>query len=168
LKNLLVVLFIIVIVSVIVLGCSKSEPQPELQQDTIEYASSGSAIDEAGKAMQSLDAFLRSVTTTTTAPVQRKIETVQASIEASEHIWDTMAYCETGGNWSTNTGNGYGGGLQFAHTGSWSTWRSYGGTEFTEHPWEASREQQIVIAERVLQSSGWKAWPGCARKNGLL
>jgi len=167
LKNLLIVLFIIV-VSVILLGCSESEQQPQMQEQGVEYASSGSAIDEAGKAMQSLDAFLRSVTTTTTAPVQWKIETVQAPTEATEDIWDRMAYCESGGNWSTNTGNGYGGGLQFAHTNSWSTWRSYGGTEFTQHPWEASREQQIVVAERVLQSSGWKAWPGCARKNGLL
>lgn len=82
--------------------------------------------------------------------------------------WDQLAQCETGGNWATNTGNGFGGGLQFMHQRSYSTWLSFGGGEFAPHPWEASREQQIVIAERVLSSSGWGAWPGCSRKYGWL
>jgi hypothetical protein len=82
--------------------------------------------------------------------------------------WDRLAQCEAGGNWATNTGNGFGGGLQFMHQRSYSTWLSYGGGEFAPHPWEASREQQIVIAERVLAGSGWKAWPGCSRKFGWL
>jgi hypothetical protein len=82
--------------------------------------------------------------------------------------WDQLAQCEAGGNWATNTGNGFGGGLQFMHQRSYSTWLSYGGGEFAPHPWEASREQQIVIAERVLEGSGWKAWPGCSRKFGWL
>jgi hypothetical protein len=78
--------------------------------------------------------------------------------------WDRLAQCEAGGNWATNTGNGFGGGLQFMHQRSYSTWLSFGGGEFAPHPWEASREQQIVVAERVLASSGWSAWPGCSRK----
>jgi hypothetical protein len=82
--------------------------------------------------------------------------------------WDRLAQCECGGNWGCNTGNGFGGGLQFMHQRSYSTWLSYGGGEFAPHPWEASREQQIVIAERVLAGSGWKAWPGCSRKFGWL
>jgi hypothetical protein len=82
--------------------------------------------------------------------------------------WDQLAQCECGGNWGCNTGNGFGGGLQFMHQRSYSTWLSYGGGEFAPHPWEASREQQIVIAERVLAGSGWKAWPGCSRKFGWL
>jgi hypothetical protein len=82
--------------------------------------------------------------------------------------WDQLAQCETGGNWATNTGNGYGGGLQFAHQRSWSTWLSYGGGEFAPNPWDASREQQIVVAERVLAGSGWGAWPGCSRRYGWL
>lgn len=82
--------------------------------------------------------------------------------------WDQLAQCEAGGNWATNTGNGFGGGLQFMHQRSYSTWLSFGGGEFAPHPWEASREQQIVIAERVLASSGWGAWPGCSRKFGWL
>jgi hypothetical protein len=82
--------------------------------------------------------------------------------------WDRLAQCEAGGNWATNTGNGFGGGLQFMHQRSYSTWLSFGGGEFAPHPWEASREQQIVVAERVLASSGWTAWPGCSRRFGWL
>ncbi len=82
--------------------------------------------------------------------------------------WDRLAQCECGGNWGCNTGNGFGGGLQFMHQRSYSTWLSFGGGEFAPHPWEATREQQIVIAEKVLASSGWSAWPGCSRKFGWL
>lgn len=82
--------------------------------------------------------------------------------------WDQLAQCEAGGNWARNSGNGFGGGLQFMHQSSYSTWLSFGGGEFAPHPWEATREQQIVVAERVLASSGWNAWPGCSRKFGWL
>jgi hypothetical protein len=82
--------------------------------------------------------------------------------------WDQLAQCECGGNWGCNTGNGFGGGLQFMHQRSYSTWLSFGGGEFAPNPWDASREQQIIIAERVLASSGWKAWPGCSKKFGWL
>jgi hypothetical protein len=78
-------------------------------------------------------------------------------------VWDSLAQCEAGGNWASNTGNGYSGGLQFAA----STWRSHGGGEFASSAGQASREQQIVVAERVLASSGWGAWPACSRKLGL-
>ena len=80
--------------------------------------------------------------------------------------WDKLAQCESGGNWATNTGNGFGGGLQFMHGNGYSTWLSFGGGEFAADPWNATREQQIVVAERVLASSGWGAWPGCTRKFG--
>ena len=103
-------------------------------------------------------------TTTTTVPVLRNTPPATSSAER----WDQLAQCETGGRWDANDGNGYGGALQFAHSASWSTWLSFGGGEFAPHPWEASREQQIDIAERVLASSGWRAWPGCARLNGWL
>ena len=119
----------------------------------------------AGQALAELEVFLHTVTTTTTRPAPPQAANYAAG-DGSR--WDQLAQCETGGNWATNTGNGFGGGLQFAHTSRWSTWLSYGGGEFAPHPWEASREQQIDIAERVLASSGWRAWPGCSRKNGWL
>jgi resuscitation-promoting factor RpfB len=78
----------------------------------------------------------------------------------SGSIWDKLAQCESGGNWSINTGNGYYGGLQF----SLSTWRANGGSGM---PHEASREEQIRIAKKVQASQGWGAWPACSSKLGL-
>ena len=100
-------------------------------------------------------------------PAARVPQREYVSVSGADR-WDQLAQCETGGNWAANTGNGFGGGLQFMHQRSYSTWRSFGGAEFAPHPWEASREQQIVIAERVLASSGWGAWPGCSRRHGWL
>jgi hypothetical protein len=74
--------------------------------------------------------------------------------------WDALAQCESGGNWSINTGNGYYGGLQFTQ----STWSAYGGAG---SPANATREQQIAVAERVLAGQGWGAWPACSSKLGL-
>ena len=78
-------------------------------------------------------------------------------------VWDRVATCESHNNWSTHTANGFSGGLQFAD----GTWRSFGGTAYAPHAWQASREAQIAVAERVLASSGWNAWPACSRKLGL-
>jgi len=76
-------------------------------------------------------------------------------------IWDKIAACESGGNWATNTGNGYYGGLQF----SLGTWQAYGGSGL---PSNASRETQIAIATKVRDASGgYGAWPGCAASLGL-
>jgi len=78
--------------------------------------------------------------------------------------WDRLAQCESGGNWAMNTGNGYSGGIQF-HP---DTWTRHGGGEFAAMAFQASREQQIVVGERIRARQGWSAWPGCARKLGLL
>jgi uncharacterized protein YabE (DUF348 family) len=78
----------------------------------------------------------------------------------SGSVWDKLAQCESGGNWSINTGNGYYGGLQF----SLSTWRAYGGSGM---PNEASREEQIAIAKKLQADAGWGAWPACSSKLGL-
>ncbi len=79
---------------------------------------------------------------------------------AGGSVWDAIAKCESGGNWSINTGNGYYGGLQF----SASTWRAYGGAGSAS---SASREQQIAVAQKVQAAQGWGAWPSCTRKLGL-
>ncbi|MFF8832620.1 transglycosylase family protein [Streptomyces sp. NPDC015131] len=71
--------------------------------------------------------------------------------------WDKVAQCESGGDWSINTGNGYYGGLQF----SASTWAAYGGTAFAQTADQASKSQQIQIAEKVLAGQGKGAWPSC-------
>jgi LysM repeat protein len=76
--------------------------------------------------------------------------------------WDAVAQCESGGNWSINTGNGYYGGLQFSR----STWKAYGGTKYASTANQASRSEQIAIAEKVLDGQGIGAWPVCGKKGG--
>ncbi|MFD9033686.1 transglycosylase family protein [Streptomyces sp. NPDC059567] len=76
---------------------------------------------------------------------------------ATASEWDVVAQCESGGNWAINTGNGYYGGLQF----SASTWAAYGGTAFAASADQASKSQQIQIAEKVLAGQGKGAWPSC-------
>ncbi|TDD98870.1 resuscitation-promoting factor [Jiangella asiatica] len=76
-------------------------------------------------------------------------------------VWDRLAQCESGGNWSINTGNGYYGGLQF----SLGTWRAFGGSGY---PHENSKAEQIRIAEKVRDNrGGYGDWPACARELGL-
>jgi LysM repeat protein len=85
---------------------------------------------------------------------------VAGSAPAGGGVWDRLAQCESGGNWGINTGNGYSGGLQFAP----GTWRANGGTGSAHN---ASRAEQIRVAERVRASQGWGAWPACSAKLGL-
>jgi LysM repeat protein len=79
---------------------------------------------------------------------------------ASTATWDAIAQCESSGNWHIDTGNGYYGGLQFLP----ATWRAFGGTG---NPANASKAEQIRVAERVLKVQGWNAWPTCSARLGL-
>lgn len=78
-------------------------------------------------------------------------------------VWDTLAQCESTGNWAINSGNGFHGGLQFDP----QTWTAYGGGEYAPYAYMATREEQIAIAEKVQASQGWGAWPACTAKMGL-
>ncbi|MFC1432038.1 transglycosylase family protein [Streptacidiphilus sp. N1-3] len=82
---------------------------------------------------------------------------------ASVSTWDAVAACESTSNWSINTGNGYYGGLQF----SADTWAAYGGTAYAPTADQATKDQQIAIAEKVLASQGPGAWPVCGPQAGL-
>ena len=82
--------------------------------------------------------------------------TAAQSASADDVNWDAIANCESGGNWGINTGNGYYGGLQFSQ----STWNAYGGSGSAS---SASRDEQIAVAERVLDSQGIGAWPVCGQ-----
>ncbi|MGW0547660.1 transglycosylase family protein [Streptomyces altiplanensis] len=81
---------------------------------------------------------------------------------ASVETWDAVAQCESGGNWSINTGNGYYGGLQF----SASSWAAAGGTQYAPTADKASKAQQIATAEKLLDMQGPGAW-ACAGAGGL-
>ncbi|MFC8015238.1 transglycosylase family protein [Streptomyces cinereoruber] len=81
-----------------------------------------------------------------------------AASAASVTSWDQLAECESGGNWQINTGNGYYGGLQFSP----STWAEHGGLALAPSAHLATKEQQIAVAEKVLQNQGPGAWPVCS------
>lgn len=78
-------------------------------------------------------------------------------------IWDALAQCEAGGNWSINTGNGYYGGVQFDQ----NTWARQGGLKYAPRADLATREEQIAIAEITQARQGWGAWPTCSSRAGL-
>jgi LysM repeat protein len=101
-----------------------------------------------------------------TAPLVAAIPLAAASAlpaSAATSAWDRLAGCESGGNWGINTGNGYYGGLQFAD----GTWDGNGGGKYASRADLATRAEQIVIASKVLNSSGWGPWPACSSRLGL-
>jgi resuscitation-promoting factor RpfA len=101
--------------------------------------------------------------TTAGAVVAAPVVLAGSADAASSNTWDRLAQCESSGNWAINTGNGYYGGVQFSP----STWRGFGGTKYASSAHLASRSEQIAIAEKVLDTQGWNAWPSCSRKLGL-
>ncbi|WP_234532106.1 transglycosylase family protein [Streptomyces shenzhenensis] len=82
---------------------------------------------------------------------------------ASVSTWDKVAACESSGDWGINTGNGFYGGLQFTQ----STWEAYGGTRYAPRADLATRDQQIAVAEKVVDGQGPGAWPVCSVRAGL-
>ena len=86
-----------------------------------------------------------------------------AASVAAGSVWDSIAQCESGGNWAISTGNGYYGGLQF----NVGTWSAYGGGEYAPTANLATRDQQIAIAQKVQAAQGWGAWPACTASLGI-
>ncbi len=82
---------------------------------------------------------------------------------ATTNTWERLASCESGGNWHINTGNGYYGGVQFSD----GTWDGNGGERFARRADLATKAEQIVIAEKVLDARGWSPWPACSARLGL-
>jgi hypothetical protein len=137
-------------------------------------AAEAEALAEAREAdVAAAEVRVAEATTSTTAPPATAPPTTAppttqappAPPAVTSDVWDRIAACESGGNWATNTGNGYYGGLQFLL----STWQLNGGTQYAAYPHEASREAQIAVAERVVAASGgsYSAWGGCAASLGL-
>ncbi|MEV7212971.1 transglycosylase family protein [Kitasatospora cineracea] len=96
------------------------------------------------------------------APVAGLV-TANTASAADVSTWDKVAQCESTGNWSINTGNGFYGGLQFTS----STWAAFGGTAYAPQANQATKAQQIAVAEKVLASQGPGAWPVCSVQAGL-
>lgn len=126
---------------------------PEWQPATSSSSSSSSSSSRQSSGDSGSSSSSSSSGSSEAAPVAQ-------SSSGGGTVWDRLAECESGGNWSIDTGNGYRGGLQFSQ----STWEAYGGTG---NPANASREEQIRVAERVQAGQGWGAWPACSRQLGL-
>lgn len=125
----------------------KPEPKPEEEKPEPEPVEEEPVVDEA-------------------APEEVSVEPVESKPSpavSDGSVWDSIAQCESGGNWAINTGNGYQGGLQFNP----QTWNAYGGGEYAASADQASREQQIAVAEKVQAAQGWGAWPACTASLGL-
>lgn len=87
-----------------------------------------------------------------------------AAEPAPDPVWERLAECESGGDWSINSGNGYYGGLQFDQR----TWSAHGGTEHAALPHEAAPQQQVAVGEQLRdERGGFGAWPSCARQLDL-
>jgi LysM repeat protein len=93
------------------------------------------------------------------APAPQQVSVAAPSV-ASGSVWDSIAACESGGNWAINTGNGFYGGLQF----TLSSWAAVGGSGL---PSNASREEQIMRGQMLQARQGWGAWPVCSIKAGV-
>lgn len=94
------------------------------------------------------------------APEPESAATPASSGTVATSTWDAIAQCESTGDWSINTGNGYYGGLQFTI----SSWNAVGGSGL---PSDASKAEQIARAEELLELQGWGAWPECSSQLGL-
>jgi hypothetical protein len=127
------------------------DPEPET-------GASGQDLDDAAAQVAPRDGGPQP-----TAPEAEPVPASPAPATA-DPVWDRLARCESSGNWSIDTGNGYHGGLQF----DTPTWREYGGTEFAPDAHLATREEQITVAIRVRDDrGGYGAWPACAGRLGL-
>jgi len=97
------------------------------------------------------------VSVTQASPPAAAPVSTAAPASSSGANWSAIAACESGGNWSASTGNGFYGGLQFTE----QTWLGYGGGQYASSANQATKAQQIAVAERVLAGQGIGAWPTC-------
>lgn len=94
-------------------------------------------------------------------PAPEQKPQAQASVP---DVWEKLAHCESTSRWDYNGSSGFDGGLQFLP----GTWTAFKPDSYPAYAWQATKAQQVAVAERVLDAQGWNAWPTCARKLGLL
>jgi hypothetical protein len=131
-------------------------------QQVAEFLQAAEAEAEAAREAAEREAAERAAAEREAARAARAA-TPPAPAVSNGSVWDRLAQCESSGNWAMNSGNGFYGGVQFMH----STWVSQGGRQYAEYPHQATREQQIAVAERLLAAAGWGQWPACSSKLGL-
>lgn len=154
---------LVVLVAITLDGVSAaSQPAAPQLADLVDPAGPPVVTDILGERAAAVLATVGEVAAAQRAAVIAKAERGEVAHADDPDVWDRLAWCEARGNWATSV-EGYSGGLGFAH----GTWNSHGGEEFAPVAAEATREQQIVVARRVLAASGWGAWPGCSALLGL-
>jgi peptidoglycan hydrolase CwlO-like protein len=127
-----------------------------------QQAATQGQLEQTRATLVALQAAQQAAAATPAAPAPQTAGPSTPSAPApapAAHDWDAVALCESGGNWSINTGNGYYGGLQFSQ----STWDSFGGDAYAPRADLATKSEQITVAERVLDAQGRGAWPTCGR-----
>ena len=144
---------------------SSEQDSTSTSTKSTEKKSSSSSADQKSSSKKS--SSKKSSSSSTSSATEEESSSSSSSSDSSTSgssagsgVWDKIARCESGGNWSINTGNGYYGGLQF----SLSTWKAYGGSGY---PHQASKAGQIAVAKKVQAAQGWGAWPACTAKLGL-
>ena len=128
----------------------RPEPKPEPAPTTSSSSTSGSSSSSSSSSSTSGSSSSSSDSASSAPAVP------------SGSVWDRLAQCESGGNWSLNVGT-YDGGLQF-HPTTWNAWKK---PSYPEYAWQASRAQQIEAASRLQAAQGWNPWPACSDKLGL-
>ncbi|MGO1388678.1 resuscitation-promoting factor [Brachybacterium alimentarium] len=154
-------------VTEVVLKGTKKAPQPEAPAETTSEKSSSSDSSSSSSNEKSEKSTKSDSKDSSSRSSERKSTDSGSSKSAPSvsdgSVWDRLAQCESGGNWSINTGNGYYGGIQFNN----QTWAAYGGTSYAARADLATREQQIAVAKKVQANQGWGAWPSCTSQLGI-
>lgn len=146
-------------------GLASAQETEPVDYSAVDIGAGASRLGDVEVAIsETARAWIDTITTTTTTQAPRA--RVAPNYDPGDGSrWDQLAQCESGGNWAyPPVAGGFSGGIMF-HVG---TWRAMGGEEFAPDAYLATRDQQIIVAERTLAASGWGAWPGCSRKFGWL
>jgi hypothetical protein len=147
-------------------------PRDDLARGALADRAANSQLVSAPGAQAAEDLDAAALPTPAAAPMEATLYSVgdvppasePVLIASTDDVWDTLAECESGGDWDINTGNGYYGGLQF----SLETWLNHGGAAFAEYPHQATREEQITVAEHLRAARGYAPWPSCGVELGLI
>jgi uncharacterized protein YabE (DUF348 family) len=152
-------------VTEVVLKGTKPAPEPEPEQESAPAQQKTEKRESDSKSNRSSDRSSSESSDSSSSSESSDSGNTGASAPAaaSGGVWDRLAQCESGGNWSISTGNGFSGGLQFTK----STWLAFGGGKYAPVAHQATREQQIDIAKKVQAGQGWGAWPACTSKLGI-
>ncbi len=157
-ERLAIILFALSIPAIILFfhvpqAFSEQEEEVFIKQETNWYKNTNLEVPSENSSIS--HSYSTATITPSPSPIPKPV--AQA---ASNDVWEKLAHCESKGNWSINTGNGYYGGLQF----NLSAWNGVGGQGY---PHEASKDEQIMRGKMLQEKRGWGPWGACSKKLGL-